>query len=184
MSAVEVAKHLIATGALFLDTETTGLGTSDQIVDIAVVDTAGRIVLDSLIKPTVPIPIAATMIHGITAAQTASAPSFVDILPVLRKAVDSHTVVMYNAEYDVRMMDQSALAHNGALGLRCEACCAMELYAEYRGDWDYNHRSYRWYKLEVAARQCGIHYQGGLHRALVDAEVTRQIVMFIAASRR
>ncbi len=41
---------------LYLDTETTGLGSQAEIVEIAVVDGAGRTVLNRLVRPTSPIP--------------------------------------------------------------------------------------------------------------------------------
>ncbi|BCC80200.1 MULTISPECIES: 3'-5' exonuclease [Bacillus] len=51
---------------LVLDTQTTGLGETDEIVEIAVTDLDGKTLLNTLVKPTVPISDDATMIHGIT----------------------------------------------------------------------------------------------------------------------
>ncbi|NDD11792.1 MAG: hypothetical protein EB072_03880 [Betaproteobacteria bacterium] len=53
---------------VFLDTETTGLSPSsgDKIVEIAIVDGSGRILLNSLVDPGRAIPWHATNVHGIT----------------------------------------------------------------------------------------------------------------------
>lgn len=41
---------------VFLDTETTGLDGNAEIIDIALVDRDGAVLLDTLIRPTRPIP--------------------------------------------------------------------------------------------------------------------------------
>ncbi|GAB6537144.1 hypothetical protein bcgnr5378_63820 [Bacillus cereus] len=51
---------------LVLDTQTTGLGETDEIVEIAVTDLDGKTFLNTLVRPTVRICNDATMVHGIT----------------------------------------------------------------------------------------------------------------------
>lgn len=51
---------------LVLDTQTTGLGENDEIVEIAVTDLDGKTLLNTLIKPTISISNDAIMVHGIT----------------------------------------------------------------------------------------------------------------------
>lgn len=51
---------------IILDTETTGLDNTAEIVEISVINDQGEVLLDTLIKPTKPIPGDATAIHGIT----------------------------------------------------------------------------------------------------------------------
>jgi len=60
----------------YLDTETTGLKDYDQIVEICLLDNDGAVLIDSLVKPTVKIPLDATRIHGITDAMVSSAPTW------------------------------------------------------------------------------------------------------------
>jgi DNA polymerase III alpha subunit (gram-positive type) len=50
---------------VILDTETTGLYDA-EIVEIAVVDPLGEALLNTLVKPTIPIPTEVIEIHGIT----------------------------------------------------------------------------------------------------------------------
>jgi len=51
---------------LFLDTETTGLSpaSGDAVVEIAIVDSGGRAVLNTLVDPGRNIPWQATNVHG------------------------------------------------------------------------------------------------------------------------
>lgn len=54
--------------ALILDTETTGLDGDAEVVELAVIDCAGSVPLDTLVRPIGPIPVEAAAIHGITDA--------------------------------------------------------------------------------------------------------------------
>ena len=176
----ELARQLLEKKALFLDTETTGLGTTDEIVEIAVLDSDGTPLLDTLINPTVCIPIAATTIHGISESDLSDAPSFADILPRLLDITHNRIIVTYNAEYDIRMLEQSAKAHNMKVEFNEGVYCAMHMCAEFFGEVNYSGGGYRWHKLEVAAKRCNIKLPPAIHRARTDAELTRQIVEYIA----
>ncbi len=62
---------------VILDTETTGLTLRDQIIEINVIDLTGKILLNSLVKPTINIPAEAASIHGITNEMVHDAPSYI-----------------------------------------------------------------------------------------------------------
>jgi Peduoviridae DNA polymerase exonuclease subunit len=193
-SAVEWAVQVMALEPVFLDTETTGLDDAAEICDIAVVDYDGVVLFDTLINPSSPIPDTASDIHGITNAMVAGAPRFEQVLDRLDKALQGRPVVIYNLAYDTRLISQSCAApfHWWWLPGKDETLksygerpdrwhCAMNQYAQYAGDWNDYHQSYRWAKLGNAALQCGVVIHNGLHRARVDAELTRQIVRYMAA---
>lgn len=57
---------------LFLDTETTGLDDKAQILELAISDAQGSILLKTRLRPTVPIDREAEDIHGITAESLAN----------------------------------------------------------------------------------------------------------------
>jgi DNA polymerase-3 subunit epsilon len=86
---------------LFIDTETTGLSSHDEIVEISIVDINEQILFTSLIKPTKRIPQSATNIHGITNDMVAKSPTFYQIYPKLQKLIQGKTCVFYNAELDL-----------------------------------------------------------------------------------
>jgi DNA polymerase-3 subunit epsilon len=165
---------------LFLDTETTGLDDSAEIVEIAILNTSGKPLLDTLIKPTRPIPRAATKIHSITNSDVTNAPTFADITPELRRLIDGRLIVIYNAQYDIRMLAQSARARGVEESPVTSGVCAMNLYATFYGKWNNYRGSYKWQSLINAARQCGIKAPNNLHRAAGDADLTRLIVQHMA----
>jgi DNA polymerase-3 subunit epsilon len=176
VAAVSRAKEILAGRPLFLDTETTGLDQGAEVVDIAVVDLDGRVVLNELVRPCKPIPVAASAVHGIRDADVAGAPSFAELWSRLREALAGQTVVIYNRDFDVRMLEQSARACGITDRLPMTAHCAMVLYAQYWGDWSDYFEDYRWQRLEEAARQQGVRVEA-THRALADAELTRRLML-------
>lgn len=166
---------------LFLDTETTGLGRDAEVCQIAIVDYDGDVLLDTLVHPTRPIPPDATAIHHITNAMVVAAPTFAEIMPTLYGLLDCRNVVIYNADYDVRVLHQSARAHGLPFEPRAKFHCAMIAYAEFHGEWDDYRGSYRWIKLGNALYSQGIDATGVvLHTAMADAEMTRRLVRKIA----
>ena len=50
-NAIMIARQVIAQNPVYLDTETTGLEKTDEIVEISIVDDSGQVLLDSLVKP-------------------------------------------------------------------------------------------------------------------------------------
>ncbi len=201
--AAQTAREWLAADPLFLDTETTGL--NGQVVEVAVLDREGATMLDTLVQPRALIESGAESLHGITQAMVQDAPFFEEVWPRLRDLIRGRTVVVYNADFDRwRLIDSARDAGNGTYagaiafagprgfspdGNPISASdlptwrCATLLYADYYGAWDERHGDYRWQSLENAALQCGIAIPSGLHRARVDTELCRQIVLHMARGR-
>ncbi len=188
--AIQTAQNWLNHQPLFIDTETTGLNDHAEICDLAVVDAEGTVLLNSLVRPTIPIPAAATAVHHIDDAQVKTAPTLADLWGPVSEFLAERLVVIYNLDYDWARLVRSAQANkvetqwlkhalNSAPGWHC----AMKLYAQFYGQRG-NYGSYRWQKLEQAARQCGLHLPADLHRAGADAELARQIVKHMANAEK
>ncbi|KAA3643864.1 MAG: 3'-5' exonuclease [Chloroflexi bacterium] len=175
------AKEIIGRNPLYLDTETTGTGRLDEVIDLAVINSDGTVLFDSLVKPTIPIPAGATRVHQLDDAMVSRASEFDEIYEGLTNLLRSRVVAIFNAEFDVRLLRQSAMKHN--LGWQpsvFETVCVMNLYAQYYGEWSDYHQSYTWQSLEKARRQLGINLPN-THRALDDALLAREVLHRMAA---
>lgn len=162
---------------LFLDTETTGLGKTAEIVDLSIVALDGTVVVNQLIRPVRPIPIDAMLIHGITNDHVADAPSWRDVLELVRPLLHGRLVIAYNSSFDRSMIEQctaAAMADCPSI----EWHCAMRAYAAYRKDPRLPSGGYRWRPLHEAAAACGLPVP--THRALADAVACRGVVLRMA----
>lgn len=173
----ETARGWIAAGAVVLDVETTGLGDDAEVIEVSVSDLDGNIILESLVRPTRPIPAEATAIHGITDEDVANAPTWAEVHDDFCLVTAGVPVVIYNANYDVRVLAQTA-AVVGLPSFELDARCAMLLYANWYGERKENGRL-RWQKLAVAAEQCGFAMDLA-HRAAADCQATAAIVRYMA----
>lgn len=174
--SVEWAQRVLASpaGYVILDTETTGLGPTAEVIQIAVVDTAGTPLLNTLVRPLHlrSMPPDAAAIHGITMKMLDGAPTWPEVAPGLLERTTGRIIVTYNAEYDSRLIKQTASRNGGAMPL-AQWDCAMLEYARFRGVWDHSKGGYRWHRL------CG-----GDHSALGDCLATLALIRQMAGRER
>lgn len=184
IEAAQTAKKWLNQKPLYLDTETTGLDRAAQIVDLALLDSDGTPLINTLVKPTAEIDPEAAAIHGITETDVVDAPTFADILPKLIDLTQDRLVIIYNAEFDQRLLRQSAKAHDIRQPcVKSDVVCAMLVYAQYYGDWNTWYGNYRWQSQANAAKQLGLGIRpADLHRAAADADLCRRIVEAMAAA--
>ncbi len=181
-TAIRLAQEEIRHKPVYLDTETTGLEKSDQIVEICVLDFDGGVLVDSLVKPTSKIPAGVTELHGITDEMVKDKPAWPEIWPAVQAALAGRHVAIYSADFDVRMMQQSHRHHAMRWNLKgADFFCIMKLYAQFRGEWDNYRGTYRWHKLREAGRQCNIELPNA-HRAKADALLARAVLQYMAVS--
>jgi DNA polymerase-3 subunit epsilon len=155
---------------VILDTETTGTSESDEIIQIAILSYDGTVLLDTLVKPTQHIPFESTTIHGITDDDVTTAPTFSKVYEKVQSVIQGKTIVIYNAQFDVRLIRQSLAKYNLLpLGLDFDRVdCAMLMYSAWVGEqWPYG--GYKWQKLE-----------SGDHIALGDCRATLALVKKMA----
>ena len=184
--AIEKARKMVAGGLLIVDTETTGLGSQDEIVEIAVVDLDGEVLLDTLVKPTISVPAESSRIHGIVDADLAQASTMADLLLPLYQISGSRGFTSYNVAFDSRMLQRSLVAAGARRPPGWEGArfnwqhCIMELYAQYYGEWSEHHGSYTLQSLARALDQCRLTADGPMHRALGDAQAALTVLKHMA----
>lgn len=185
-AAVWAREVLDDPATVFLDTETTGL--FGFLVEIAITDGQGQVLLDTLVDPRCEIEDGAAAVHGIGAADLVGAPTYAELAEQLWQVLRGRRVVIYNLVFDRdRILINEVLRAAAALGpepLNLEERyweplerasrweCAMQAYAAWWGDWDDYHGSYTWQRL------------GGGHRALGDCHATRERLVTMAPAWR
>ncbi len=181
------ARAWLEANALILDTETTGLGDDAEVVELAVIDCAGAVLLDTLVRPSGPVPAEAAAIHGITDAMLAEAPTWSAIHARFCDLVEGRQVVIYSREFDTRVISQTARRYGLPAPQGFDLVldhgpihCAMQAYARFRGEWNAEKGQYRWQKLSAAAQQQGVTVTNA-HRALGDCLMTLGVVRAMAS---
>ena len=175
-----IANQKLAQKPLYVDTETTGLGRLDEIVEISILGAEGEVLLDQLVRPTKPIPHDAMAIHKITDEMVKDAPTWIEVWPEVENVMQGRVVAIYNADYDTRIMRQSHRLYDMDWDPKmAEFFCIMFLYAQFYGEWNRARGSYRWQSLQNAGRQASIPLPN-THRAKDDAALARAVLHFIA----
>lgn len=181
--ASQTAANWLALGedAIILDTETTGLHDTAEAVEVAAVDMTGRPVFQTLVRPVHPIPPDVEAIHGITNEAVSTAPSWWDVQPLLAGILRGRLLLIYNAPYDLRILQQSAtVAGCAPLSRRpLDAECVLACYAKWWGEEDKKKGGWKWQRLQVAAQRHGLPVPAA-HRALSDCQTTLALIRFMA----
>ncbi len=173
--SIQWARNLLAHPFYVLDTETTGLGNEDEIVQIGIVDRDGVALMNQMIKPTIPIGRGAAAVHGISDGDVSGAPSFARVYSKLSALLAGQAVVAYNMDFDWRMLQQTTARYRLPPVRIGKLNCAMQQYARFKGLRKSNGRNYVWHKLGNAARQEGIEIRRA-HDALDDARMTLALI--------
>ena len=162
-----------------IDCETTGLGDLAEAIEIGVTDEIGTVLLDVRLRPSVPIDDGAATVHGITIEQLADADEWPAIAEQLRRLLTGSNVVIFNEDYDMRILRQTAKAHGDAAEWldELQTTCAMKLAATFCGSTN------RWGTISLAnaVERSGAAWAGKPHSATGDAATTVNVVAAMAS---
>lgn len=182
-----------------LDTETTGTETEDEIIEIAIIDSKGEVLLDQLVRPFRHINPRAQEKHGISKEMLQRKPSFAQVLPQIVEVLSKFKrIIVYNADFDNRLFRQSVkkagaqvfmspqgkdmLEHSTAeqkYWLPVEWVCFMQIYAQHWGE--LGRFGYKWQKLQEAIYQQEIQIETSWHRAAGDCQATLALIKTLAS---
>ena len=165
---------------LILDTETTGLEINDEVIQVGIIDLDGNVILNTLVRPTVPVTSEARSVHGITDEVLANAPYFSDLYDTIAGLLVNRRVLAYNADFDRRILEQTC-AKYGLQAFEDTAWdCVMEHYAGFWGERSKNGR-YKSQSLSTACDQQGIDVHGH-HDAVKDCQLTLELIKTMAVA--
>jgi DNA polymerase-3 subunit epsilon len=160
---------------IVLDTESTNL--DGEIVDLAILDAAGTVMFDSLVKPVGRVTEGARAVHHISDEMIAEAPNFAQVWPQVWGLLAGKIVITYNADFDFRMFALSLLANELPTEQLEESesrwHCLMERYRQHI-------HLRRWQRLDAALQQQRLP-ASNTHRALADAQAAYSLLTHLAA---
>ncbi len=161
-----------------LDCETTGIGKSAEVIEIAIVDyKSGEVLFNSLLRPYklhLYETSDASKINGITSQELNNAPTILQVWPEVVGILQSKPITAFNTDFDLRTIRNSAFKWNIEAPI-LEATCIMKIATAFL-NLDF------WVSLDEAASLFGIK-SSGAHRALADVMTTIGVVKAMKESR-
>lgn len=160
---------------IILDTETTGLDYDDVILEIGICDMNSNILMDQRIKPKSKKSWAgAERIHGISYSDVQNCPKFPDIVERLKSILINNRVIIFNAEYDIRLLIQTAESYNLPTDWidNLDVVCCMRASGR---KWPNYANYYGGMKLITASELTGCGFLGKPHSAIGDALTTAEV---------
>lgn len=160
---------------VFVDVETTGLDPdSDRIVEIAIVNESGDVLMNTLVNPRIKIPQdVAAITHKITDKMVKDRPTFKEIENDIICLLSGKRMVSYNAEFECKFLTDAVKRE-----ISIAECCMrrfvhyhMYLVAKSRN----RVAAQRYLSLRTAAKFVGYKWKGEWHRALADTMACREV---------
>lgn len=172
--AVQCEEFLNSDKYLILDTETTGLDWNDEIIELAILDTKGNVLYESMFKPNQEIPREATSIHGITDDMVKDCPNFASEWEKIWTIIKDKTLLIYNDNFDTSMLYRTLEQHEIVLedDFRFNSFCIMKFYQNYQQDRRWTSLSNACWEMDVKIKQD--------HRALGDCQMVLELIKAIA----
>ncbi|ELD2712636.1 3'-5' exonuclease [Salmonella enterica] len=164
---------------LIIDTETTGLDNNAEVIEIAIINMHGDVLLNSLVKPTCSIPAAVTKINNITDEMVADAPLWHDVFPVILNIIDGKKWLAWNSKFDARLIIQTGIITGYfedlpaskildiAAKINNSQIDAKAIYDQWYGEFDSKRNNFKRQRLTTAAERHNVSVNGA-HRALAD----------------
>lgn len=176
------ARNLLQQNPLFMHSKTTGAAEQAEVVEIAVLDSAGNPLLDALVKPKRHIRPNATEEHGITDDMVDNAPRWNEVLPEIEEILARKKVCVYDLNSELMALQNSYQNNNNRWALDADSFFnTMDLFTRFRNVRDPRSGTLVNYSLEEAARLMGIDIEIiAYRRAHEDAWLIRAILMAIA----
>jgi hypothetical protein len=171
------AQEVLESDPLFIDYETTGLSKRDKVVEVAVTDVEGRVLMSTLVNPGCHIPAEATAVNGVSDTDVVDAPMWEDIAPRLEALIGGRVVVAHNAKFEAKFTPKE---------WNVKWVCSKELADSILGKaeyWEIMHDRRLGGSLEARLCQCGLE-PGPEHSAAGDDISALRLVMYLAGDDR
>jgi DNA polymerase-3 subunit epsilon len=161
---------------VIIDLESTGILRQDpntEIVQLSVINTAGRPILTMMLKPDRPMGEEVQAIHGITNEMVQDKPFFLQVAKVISAYLEGKHVVAYNADFDIALLMHLYDKYQEPRPKLAAASCAMDQYSAWVGEWSKKKNDVKWQKLPNLSGMAS-------HDALSDCISTLKVMQKMA----
>lgn len=152
-----------------LDTETTGVGYDDEILQLSIMDGRGEVLFNDHFRPkAVTEWPEAQMVHGISPEAVAQCPHIDSCIPRINEILsNAELIIGYNLDFDLSFIRLAGITVPEGIN----QFDVMPEFAEIYGEWHQYRRTYKWQKLSACADYFG--YEGSsFHDSLEDVRAT------------
>jgi DNA polymerase-3 subunit epsilon len=185
----------LGSNAVIIDTETTGLTEDDEIIEIAIINMSGDVLLNTFVKPTRNIPADVINIHHITNEMVASAPSWAEIYPQVMEIIGHRKWLAWNSRFDARLITQTSLITGQYDGLSAAEVIheydrihhsqidAKRTYSDWYGEFEEDRQGFKKQHLAAAVAQQNVDVDGAAHRALADCMMILGVLQSVSRNQ-
>jgi DNA polymerase III alpha subunit (gram-positive type) len=176
------ASNLLQQNPLFMHSKTTGASEHSEVVEIAILDSAGKPLIDALVKPKRHIRPISTEEHGITDAMVDNAPRWSEVLPEIEEILAHKKVCVYDLQSELLALQNSYQNNNNRWAIDVDNFVnVMDLFSRFMNVRNPRHGTLVTYPLVEAAQLMGIDIEIiAYRRAHEDAWLIRAILLAIA----
>ncbi|GAB4569472.1 MAG: 3'-5' exonuclease [Anaerolineae bacterium] len=166
--------QLLQDGCVIIDLETTGMSDDPdvQIIEVAIIDQQGNVLINTLVRPQGFIPAGASRVNNIYDADVADKPTWPEVYPQVAEILTNRVAVAYNSTFEEAVLNAVCRRHNLPPIRPREWWCPMRAYQAYTG-------ATRYVRLTDACAAEGIRVQNA-HRALGDIRMTLALMQKMA----
>lgn len=107
ISIDEVLREIKENNCFWLDTETTGLSSTDEIIELAICTHDKRVVFDSILSSKVNCSPQSRAVHGITDEQINNGMPIESAKAALIDLLEGKTIISFNVDFDCQMLFQT-----------------------------------------------------------------------------
>lgn len=161
---------------VYLDFETTGLSSEDEVLQVAIIDDKERVLLYKLCKPQNHTTWDDAMkINGITPADVESEYPFENYVDLVSSIlIRANTIICYNAQFELKFINKYGVKYSSTESVEKFEDPMIE-FSNIYGDWSQYYQSYKYQKLITAANYYSYDFEGYEHNSLADVFATKFI---------
>lgn len=154
---------------IIIDTETTGLEFTSDVLQVSIIDFEGNTLFDKYMKPikATEWPIAES-VHHISPEMVKDLPTIEYYKEEIQNIINAADLIIgYNINYDMGI-----LIDKGINFYNKDTFDVMKEFAPIYGDWNEKCQNYRWQKLTKCAEYYGYTWEENAHNSLGDTKAT------------